>query len=111
MITAGSFHLVLTDPLHCDIQGWPSCYSVGCQHGLANLVTNCHSGHRDNFYAGWEAGASSGGHIQNSNNTTYMHGFHAGKNEGLNGAGYYVSFIPNLFLDRLRLKVPLVFFS
>lgn len=60
MITAGSFHLVLADPLHCDIQGWPSCYSVGYQHGLTNPETNCPSGHSDNFSAGWEAGASCG---------------------------------------------------
>jgi hypothetical protein len=68
IITAWSFHLVLADPLHCDMQGWPSCYSVGYQHGLANPGTNCPSGHSDNFCAGWEAGASRG-HMPNSNNT------------------------------------------
>jgi hypothetical protein len=33
MITSGSFHFVLADPLHCDIQGWPSCYGVGYSAG------------------------------------------------------------------------------
>jgi hypothetical protein len=40
MVTAWSFHLVLADPLHCDIEGWPSCYSVGYSNGLANPGTN-----------------------------------------------------------------------
>ena len=57
MITAGSFHLVLADPLLCDIEGWPSCYSVGYSHGLANPGTSCPSGHSDNYCAGWDAGA------------------------------------------------------
>jgi hypothetical protein len=92
MITAGLFHLVLADPLHCDIQGWPSCYNVGYPDGLADLGTNCPGGHSDNFCAGWEAAASSGGHIQNSNNNTaYMLGFNAGKNKGWNeSSGYSV---------------------
>ncbi|MGB6532214.1 MAG: hypothetical protein WBF33_29265 [Candidatus Nitrosopolaris sp.] len=70
MITAGSFRLAFADPLHCDMQGWPSCYDLGYQHGFANPETNCPSGHSDNFCVGWEAGASNGGHIQNSNNYT-----------------------------------------
>ncbi|MFY9871616.1 MAG: hypothetical protein WAK17_18020 [Candidatus Nitrosopolaris sp.] len=57
MVTAGSFHLVLADPLHCDIEGWPSCYSVGYSNGLANPGTSCPSGHSDNYCTGWDAGA------------------------------------------------------
>ncbi|MGA9149949.1 MAG: hypothetical protein WBZ36_05175 [Candidatus Nitrosopolaris sp.] len=77
MITAGSLHLVLADALHCDIQGWPSCYSIGYQDGLADLGTNCTSGHSDNFCAGWEAAASSGVHLQNSIPLAYAtHGKH-----------------------------------
>jgi hypothetical protein len=58
MITAGSLYLVFADPLHCDQQGYPSCYSVGYNDGQANPGTNCPSGHSDNFCAGWQAGAS-----------------------------------------------------
>lgn len=47
MITAGSLHLVLADPPRCNIQGWPSCYNVGYQHGLANPGTNSPSGKPD----------------------------------------------------------------
>ena len=57
MITSGSFHFVLADPLHCDIEGWASCYSVGYSHGLANPGTNCPSGHSDNYCSGWDAAA------------------------------------------------------
>jgi hypothetical protein len=48
MITSGSFHLVLADLLHCDIEGWPSCYSVDYSHGLVNPGTSCPSGHSSN---------------------------------------------------------------
>jgi hypothetical protein len=57
IITSGSFHFVSADPLHCDMQGWPSCYSVGYSNGLADPGTSCPSGHSDNYCAGWDAGA------------------------------------------------------
>ena len=60
MITAGSFHIALADPIHCDQAGYPSCYSVGYNDGQANPGTNCPSGHSDNFCAGWQAGSLSG---------------------------------------------------
>jgi hypothetical protein len=88
-------HLVLADPLPCDIQGWSSCYNVGYQAGLANPGTNCPSSHSDNFCAGWEFGASSGGHIQNSNITAYILGSNAVKQQSTNAHtqawlfGYY----------------------
>jgi hypothetical protein len=40
-----STHLVLADPLHCDVEGLPSYYNTEYQHGLANPVTSCASGH------------------------------------------------------------------
>ncbi|MFY9871714.1 MAG: hypothetical protein WAK17_18530 [Candidatus Nitrosopolaris sp.] len=57
IVTAGSFHLVMADPLHCDIEGWPSCYSVGYSNGLANPGTNCPTDHSDNYCTGWDAGS------------------------------------------------------
>jgi len=26
------------DPVHCDLSGWPSCYKVGYDDGLAKLL-------------------------------------------------------------------------
>jgi hypothetical protein len=60
MITAGSFHIALADPIHCDQPGYPSCYSVGYNDGQANPGTNCPNDHSDNFCAGWQAGSLSG---------------------------------------------------
>jgi hypothetical protein len=92
MITAGSLHPVFADPLHCDIQGWSSCYSIGYQDGIANPGTSCPSGHSDNFCAGWEAGASSGVHLQNSiplayatHGKHYLDGFNIGRHDALTG--------------------------
>ncbi len=70
-MTAGSFHFVLADPLHCGIQGSASCYSVGYQNGLANPGKICPSD-RVYYCAGWDGGASKEAQspspqIQNSN--------------------------------------------
>lgn len=66
MITAGSSHIVLADPLHCDQAGWPSCYSVGYQDGLTNPGTVCPTGHSDNFCAGWNMSTSNDGSQQSN---------------------------------------------
>lgn len=58
MITAGLAHIVSADPHHCDQPGWPSCYSLGYQNGLANPGTMCPTGHSDNFCTGWNVSTS-----------------------------------------------------
>jgi hypothetical protein len=66
MITAASAHIAFADPLHCDQPGWPSCYSVGYQEGLANPGTVCPTGHSDNFCVGWNVGTSHNSSRQNN---------------------------------------------
>ena len=49
--------IAFADPQHCDISGWPLCYSVGFDNGQANPGTSCPSGHSKNYCSGWEDGS------------------------------------------------------
>jgi len=49
------------DPTHCDLTGYPSCYSIGYTDGQNSPGKSCPSGHSASFCAGWEAGSLSAG--------------------------------------------------
>lgn len=52
----------LTDPIHCDKSGWPSCYSLGFEAGQNdannNYVGHCGHQHSEEFCRGYYDGVS-----------------------------------------------------
>lgn len=44
---------------HCDVSGFPSCYSLGYADGKKHPGTSCPSGHSQNYCNGYRAGAGS----------------------------------------------------
>jgi hypothetical protein len=44
---------------HCDVSGYPSCYSLGYADGKNHPGTSCPSGHSQNYCNGYRAGAGS----------------------------------------------------
>ena len=68
------------DAIHCDQVGWPSCYTVGYQDGVANLGTSCPSAHSANYCAGWNSGAGNTTHCDQPGwPSCYSLGYYAGK--------------------------------
>ncbi|MDQ6862966.1 MAG: hypothetical protein M3044_04005 [Thermoproteota archaeon] len=68
------------DAIHCNQVGWPSCYSVGYQAGVANLGTSCPSGHSADYCAGWNSGSTNIAHCDQPGwPSCYSLGYKAGK--------------------------------
>ncbi|MGC1928779.1 MAG: hypothetical protein WA667_07365 [Candidatus Nitrosopolaris sp.] len=115
MITAGTFHLVLADPLYCDQAWYPSCYSVGYTDGQANPGMSCPSGHSDKFCIGWEAGAQSENPPPTKSPMAYAHnqdwndGFKSGAADGKTIGFQFISFahILRMFQPSLKLTYSL----
>jgi hypothetical protein len=55
---------------HCDVSGYPSCYSLGYADGKNHPGTSCPSGHSQNYCNGYRAGA--GSLVTAKNNTTLL---------------------------------------
>jgi len=55
---------------HCNVSGYPSCYSLGYADGKNHPGTNCPSGHSANYCDGYRAGA--GSQVTAKNNTTSL---------------------------------------
>jgi hypothetical protein len=60
----------LVSSAHCDVPGYPSCYSLGYADGKAHPGTSCPSGHSASYCDGYRAGA--GSVATTPNNTTSL---------------------------------------
>src|SRR5262249_21341832 len=69
-ICLGGTGIALADPVHCDRDGYPSCYSVGYNDGWKQGIwykssqqyydPSCPSGHSENFCTGYRDGYNQG---------------------------------------------------